>query len=80
MTEEYYLNNWKYEDNKRPIGKCYDCRISYNTFQDFIVSDIVWEKINPTYHEGAGILCPTCIVNRLHFLGLWYDYNKERYK
>jgi hypothetical protein len=34
---------------------------------------MLWEEINPTEHEGSWILCPTCIVNRLNYLNLWYD-------
>jgi len=71
-----YRYQWKYQDDERPNGCCYDCRMKYSTFPDMIIPDVLWEKINPTYHKGAGILCPTCIANRLNYLGLWYGVVK----
>lgn len=64
--------NKKYSDEERPIGigKCLDCLIPYNSFPDMSIPDELWEKINPTYHEGAGLLCPTCIAKRLDELSL----------
>ncbi len=56
---------FKFEENKRPKGVCYDCNLSYHSFPDMVISDELWEKINPTYHKGAGLLCPTCISKRL---------------
>lgn len=61
---------WKYSDSERPIGKCYDCGLSYKDFVDVEVPDKIWEKINPTYCEGAGLLCPNCIGLRLRSLYL----------
>lgn len=55
----------KYQDGDRPKGQCYDCRANYKSFPDMVISDELWEKINPTYHKGAGLLCPTCISIRL---------------
>ena len=55
----------KFLDKDRPWHKCYDCGMEYKTFQDLSISDELWEKINPTYHEEAGLLCPTCILSRL---------------
>lgn len=72
-----YRYKWKYEKEDRPFGRCYDCRMDYRDFQDFIIEDSLWEQINPTMQVGAGILCPTCIVNRLNFLGLWYNERGE---
>lgn len=60
----------RYSDGKRPKGVCYDCKRAYNTFPDLVVPDDVWEKINPTNHQGAGILCPTCIAQRLQLLSI----------
>lgn len=56
----------KYKDDERSYGKCYDCGLKYNSdaWCDVIVPDEVWEKINPTFHEGAGLLCFNCIANR----------------
>jgi len=56
---------WRYKDHERPKGCCYDCGIRYSGFPDVNVSDELWEKINPTEHEGGGLLCPTCIAKRI---------------
>lgn len=55
----------KYKDDERPANCCYDCKISYGSFPDLTISDDLWEQINPTYHKGAGLLCPTCTAKRL---------------
>lgn len=68
-----YKYKWKYEDNEKPKGCCYDCRLPYNQFQDMIIPDNLWEEINPTFHQECGILCPNCIVNRLNYIGKWYE-------
>ena len=61
----------KYKDNDRPKGCCYDCKLDYDKFPcDMLIQNNLWEKINPTYHEGAGLLCPNCICTRLMKLGL----------
>lgn len=70
--ERMYRHKWIYNDSERPYGCCYDCRMKYSEFPDMTISDEYWEKINPTEHKGAGLLCPTCIINRLNYLGLWY--------
>ena len=70
-----YKYPWKHPDNERPYAKCYDCGMDYEDMQDMVVSDDVWEEINPTYHKGAGILCPTCIANRLNHIDKWYKTN-----
>lgn len=64
------MKNKKYTDEERELlkGHCYDCYIIYSDFVDLIVSDEIWEKINPTYYEGAGLLCPNCIGLRLRKL------------
>jgi hypothetical protein len=67
---------WKYEDKERPEGVCYDCNKPYNEFHDLILKDEIWELINPTKHKDAGLLCPTCIINRLYSIDIWY---KTRY-
>lgn len=64
-----YKAKWRYKDNERPNGCCYDCRMKYSEFPDLIIEDELWELINPTTHEGAGLLCPTCILNRLKYIG-----------
>lgn len=68
-----YKHKWKYEDNERPQGCCYDCRMKYGEFHDMVVPNKLWEKINPTIHIGAGLLCPTCIANRLNYIDCWYN-------
>jgi len=60
----------KFTDAERPKGVCYDCGIPYSSFQDLIVADQIWEIINPTYHKGAGLLCPNCIGQRLIDAGI----------
>lgn len=60
---------WRYPDDERPVGVCYDCGRPYDTFVDLVIPDEVWEKINPTYHEGAGLLCPNCMGDRLREVG-----------
>lgn len=64
----------RFEDKDRPRCVCYDCNKPYKDFADMIIPDEDWEKINPTFHEGAGILCATCIANRLNSIGEWYKY------
>lgn len=44
---------------------CVDCREKYKNFQDLVISDELWNKISPSPSIGGGILCPTCILNRL---------------
>lgn len=71
-----YKHKWRYTDKERSLQKycqCYDCGAPYHDFEDMVIPNDLWEKINPTEHEGSGILCPTCIVNRLNYLSLWYD-------
>lgn len=60
---------WTYTDDERPSGECYDCGRDYDTFADLNVPDDVWAKINPTTHEGAGLLCPNCLCDRLRVVG-----------
>ncbi len=60
---------WKYRDTERPQSVCYDCGMKYQDFPDMIINDKLWEKINPTYHKGAGLLCPTCMGRRLCTIG-----------
>lgn len=66
------IPKWTYEDSERPSGECYDCGLGYGVggFGDLQLPDDVWEEINPTQHEGAGLLCPNCIFIRLRELGI----------
>jgi len=34
-----YKYKWKYEDQERPKGCCYDCKIKYHDFPDFIIPE-----------------------------------------
>jgi hypothetical protein len=73
---EKYKYKWRYEDNERPYScSCWDCGMAYSEFPDMLVPDKLWKKINPTIYKGAGILCPTCIANRLDYINCWYDDN-----
>lgn len=62
---------WRYVDADRPTDpRCYDCGRAYKSFVDCSLANGIWEKINPTHHKGAGILCPNCIGDRLRAVGL----------
>ena len=58
----------RYKDHEHLKGVCYDCRKPKAQFVDLMVSDEVWEQINPTYEKGKGELCPTCIGHRIKML------------
>lgn len=62
----------KYDDEDRPRSCCYDCGLSYEDdgFHDLLIADYAWERINPTHHKGAGLLCSVCIVRRCEQAGL----------
>lgn len=53
--------------------KCQECGRPYKV--DLIVSNQLWEKIKPNNKQkGAGLLCPTCIVEKLekmHTYSIW---------
>ena len=66
-----YKHKWKYNKEDRPLACCYDCRMKYDQFPDMVIPDDLWETISPSCEEG-GLLCPTCIANRLSYLGFWY--------
>jgi len=75
---EDYKYPWKYTEKERPIGKsayCYDCKMPYGEFRDMVLQNELWELINPSIYKGSGLLCPTCIANRLDFIGKWYEDN-----
>ena len=60
---------WRYTDEERPLdASCYDCGVPYHAIRDCSLPHEVWERIKPTYHQGAGILCANCIIERLHAL------------
>lgn len=53
-------------------SKCAGCGLDYSKFQDYILPDDVWCRIAPC-EDGSGLLCPTCIANKLNEIGLWYE-------
>lgn len=56
--------------------KCHDCQEQYTV--DLMLPDELWEKIKPAHSlPGAGLLCPSCIGQRLEELGTGkYSYYK----
>lgn len=62
----------KYPDSEQPSEQCYDCGLKYDdpAWVDVLIPDEIWETINPTYHEGAGLLCFNCIARRCAAAGL----------
>ncbi len=81
MKTYYDFTNYKYKwqltdlEREEKGCRCSDCGLEYGIdFPDMIIPDKLWEKINPTYHKGAGLLCPTCIANRLDFIDEWYEF------
>lgn len=65
----------RYKHYQIPKGVCYDCRLKYSDFEDMIIDDALWELITPVADRdpSAGLLCPTCMVSRLHKIGMWYN-------
>lgn len=60
---------WHYEVKHPTDASCYDCQRPYSAIGDCSVDYEVWKQIAPTSH-GGGILCPNCMLERLHALGL----------
>ena len=62
---------WKYSEGDISTGTCYDCGLWYgcSSWVDAIVPNDVWELINPSEHEGSGLLCFNCMTRRVEFLG-----------
>lgn len=54
-----------------PPAQCYDCARPYSDsgFQDLVLPNDVWARISPSGDEN-GLLCPSCIVGRLHDAGI----------
>jgi hypothetical protein len=52
---------------------CFDCKMLYGTFPDMVLPNDLWELINPSIYKGYGMLCPTCIANRLNYIDKWYQ-------
>jgi len=54
------------------MSGCVDCGRPYGDqygFPDLIIPDEAWLAISPTGH-GGGLLCPSCICQRLHVRGI----------
>lgn len=58
---------WHYGEDRPLDAACYDCARPYAAIGDCSVTHDVWTKIAPTAH-GGGILCPNCMLERLHVL------------
>jgi hypothetical protein len=67
-----YRYRWRYDENDAPQGVCYDCRIKYHHFPDMHLPNEAWFAISPAHEPAGGLLCPTCMANRLQYLNLWY--------
>ncbi len=69
------LRKWTYSDEERKAMEdieCYDCGLPYGSdaWCDVVVSNEVWELINPTNHKHGGLLCFNCTCRRIVFIGL----------
>lgn len=58
---------WRYPDPRPLDAACYDCARPYSAIGDCSIARDTWTKIAPTPH-GGGILCPNCMLERLHAL------------
>lgn len=60
------------EGEQMSDSTCYDCGLLYSgdAWADVVVPDGYWEMINPTHHEGGGLLCFNCMNRRFAALGL----------
>lgn len=62
-----------YEYQKRRIKACcYDCLLPYtdDAWIDALVSDEIWERINPSPYKGGGLLCLNCMCRRFVQAGM----------
>lgn len=77
---ENYKYPWKYTEADRPCGsycKCFDCGMKYGEFPDMVLNHDLWEEINPSQYKGSGLLCPTCMTNRLNHIGKWHGLMRQ---
>lgn len=53
------------------MSNCEDCKRPYSSggFPDFIIPYAAWKQIS-THGDDSGLLCPSCICQRLHDKGL----------
>jgi hypothetical protein len=70
------LREWKHVPEYTPDGShvpkinCYDCDENYGSWPDMSLPAHVWELISPSVFAGCGLLCPSCIVHRLSYIGM----------
>ena len=69
---DVYKYPWILPESERMNCVCADCKTPYDTFRDMVVPNDIWAKISPFGDEG-GLLCPTCIANRLNHIDKWYQ-------
>lgn len=53
------------------MASCHDCDRTYSSggFPDLIIPFWAWKQISPSGDDG-GLLCPSCICQRLHDAGI----------
>lgn len=58
---------WKYTDKEKSNAQCYDCGKPYGEkdWHDVVITNELWELINPTFDRGCGLLCGNCMIHRL---------------
>jgi len=56
-------------------AKCYDCGAKYKSkeYIELVLPHDLWDKISPVKEKGCGLLCHTCILQRLSSLNIWQD-------
>lgn len=67
-----YKYPWTLPDSERSKAVCADCKAVYGTYQDMVIPDDLWLEISP-FGDCGGLLCPTCIANRLDHIDKWYQ-------
>lgn len=67
-----YNHPWILPESERGKCVCADCKADYDTFQDMVVPNDLWLLISPFADEG-GLLCPTCMANRLDHIDKWFE-------
>ena len=70
------IRKWKYPEFADEMQHtCYDCGLEYgcDAWADIHLPDDIWELINPSVHEGGGLLCFNCITRRLGLTNVKID-------
>lgn len=60
---------WHVAEPRSLDASCCDCARPYSAIGDCSVAYEIWRQIAPTPH-GGGVLCPNCMLERLHVLNL----------